>query len=61
MKATVIVKFQDKNTREHHFIGDVLEVDKNRLEELLKAGVVKEDEAEMEEYVAEPLNRKRKR
>ena len=42
MKVTVIEIYQDKNTHEHHQIGEILDIkDSNRVDELVAAGVVK--------------------
>lgn len=42
MKVTVIEIYQDKNTLEHHQIGDVLDIkDQKRVDELVEAKVVK--------------------
>lgn len=42
MKVTVIEIYQDKNTKNHHQIGEVFdEKDPKRVDELVKAGVVK--------------------
>ncbi|MBQ0112676.1 MAG: hypothetical protein KBT03_06070 [Bacteroidales bacterium] len=55
MKATVLVRFQDKLTKEHYSVGQVINVaDSARLEELVKSNVVRAEEDEAE-YVAKPL------
>lgn len=42
MKVTVIEIYQDKNTLDHHQVGEVLEIkDPKRVEELVQANVVK--------------------
>lgn len=42
MKVTVIEIYQDKNTLDHHQVGEVLEIkDSKRVEELVQANVVK--------------------
>lgn len=42
MKVTVIEIYQDKNTHNHHQVGDVLDIkDPKRVDELVEAGVVK--------------------
>lgn len=42
MKVTVIEIFQDKNTLNHHQIGEILDIkDSKRVDELVDAGVVK--------------------
>lgn len=60
MKATVLVRFQDKKTREHYSAGQTINVnDPARLKELAESGVIKVEEEEAE-YVAEPLKPSRK-
>ena len=42
MKVTVIEIYQDKNTLNHHQIGEILDIkDSKRVDELVDAGVVK--------------------
>lgn len=42
MKVTVTEVFQDKITKNHHHIGEVLEIkDESRVDELVSAKVVK--------------------
>lgn len=42
MKVTVTEVFQDKNTKNHHYVGEVLEIkDEARVDELVSAKVVK--------------------
>ena len=42
MKVTVIEIYQDKYTLDHHNVGEVMDIkDSNRVDELVKAGVVK--------------------
>lgn len=42
MKVTVIEIYQDKNTLDHHQVGEVLDIkDSKRVDELVEAKVVK--------------------
>lgn len=42
MKVTVIEIYQDKNTLEHHNVGEILDIkDSKRVDELVEAKVVK--------------------
>lgn len=56
MKATVLVRFQDRITKNHYSEGQTINVEGNRFHELVQAGVVKAEEEEAE-YVAEPLKK----
>lgn len=57
MKVKVIVSYIDKHTREYCGLGDVLEYDKERAEELIKAGhVVKYKPTKAPEKVTIDIN-----
>jgi len=58
MKLKVIAVFQDKNSRKHYWPNDVIDVNKERAEVLIEAGVAQKISAPVAEEThkkAEPV------
>lgn len=54
MKATIVSVFQDKITKEHYSVGQVIDKDKSRIDELVKAGLVKVEKVTSDDVAEAP-------